>query len=137
ADVDAGVLVELVAVVADRDRPGPVLAVVVGERGLDRRAARPVELGPGHVDSAEMMPGRSAGVDHDRLMVRELAVAALLGTGGGPGRHRDRVRPGGRPVALVLTRVRIGLRRIKARRQELDRERRAHVEGLADYVEGV
>src|SRR5262249_44742087 len=36
ADIDPGVLVELVAFVADRDRPGPVPAVVVRERDLDR-----------------------------------------------------------------------------------------------------
>jgi hypothetical protein len=46
ADVDPGVLVELVAVVADRDRTGPVLAVVIRERGLDRGAAGPVETPP-------------------------------------------------------------------------------------------
>src|SRR5258708_22901789 len=58
---------------------------------------------------------------------RPVTVTDDLGTGP----NRDRVCPGGRPVALVLVRIRIGLRRVERRRQELDWEWRARVESLA------
>src|SRR5258708_32169131 len=51
-------------------------------------------------------------------VTRPVNVTDDLGTGP----NRDRVCPGGRPVALVLVRIRIGLRRVERRRQELDWE---------------
>ena len=109
------VLIELIPLVADPDRAGPVQALIVRVRDVDRRAAEAAELRPGNEEPAEVMAWPGAGIDRHRLVIGQLAVRALLASVRRAGRDGLERAPGGSAVAEVHVGGRVGFLRIERR----------------------